>query len=101
MRSINFFYWIKLNDYEYKTYDKIQQIGCLVLWGLFIWLWAAFGMWYFFMIMLILHIIEILGKKHEILIKEGKQPTEAIILVLILGYTSWLPIIKKKKSSQK
>ena len=76
------------------------KISSILMWILLIWLWIGKDLWYIFVIMAFLHILEVVGKKHVIGVDAGDSKIKAILFTLIFGFGYWLPIQKNAQPSE-
>ena len=77
--------------------DRIQQIICVLLYILAIYLWVAKGFWYLFAFLFLLHLTELFVIGWQVGKRAGKPPLVTIGMTLLCGFTWWLPL---KKSLQ-
>jgi hypothetical protein len=73
---------------------RIGQALCLVLYGFSIYMWIAWGKWWLFAAIALLHFSEVWIKGLGVGERLNKSWTYSLIMTMLFGFVWWLPAEK-------
>ncbi len=72
-----------------ERFGELARMGAVAGWALVTYLWVQFGMWYIFVLYLIIHLLE----AFTVGLKKGKEAgfstVDSMLYTFIFGFTWW------------